>query len=251
MRTRPSFLAEPETGYPMKPTRFIDSMNCAIEGILYAARTQKHMRNHFLTALVLLLALLVMRVSALEFTLIAISVSFVLFAELVNTAIEVVVDMVSPEFHPLAKLAKDVAAGAVLVAAIGASVMGYLILSRYFFPVYREALGMIGNPSQTGTIVSLLVVIITVVILKAVAGKGTPLEGGVPSGHSAMAFSIATIVSLGTADPVSSILTIALAVMVSNSRLLMRLHTLREVVYGALLGIVLTLGVLLLFKYFT
>jgi diacylglycerol kinase (ATP) len=226
-------------------------MNCAIEGILYAARTQKHMRNHFLTALVLLLALLFMRVSALEFTLIAISVSFVLFAELVNTAIEVVVDMVSPEFHPLAKLAKDVAAGAVLVAAIGASVMGYLILSRHFFPVYREALGMIGTPTQTGTIVSLLVVIITVVILKALAGKGTPLEGGVPSGHSAMAFSIATIVSLATTDPVSSILTLALAVMVSNSRLLMRLHTFREVVYGAILGIVLTLGVLLLFKYFT
>ncbi len=235
----------------MKPTRFIDSMNCAIEGILYAARTQKHMRNHFLTALVLLLALLVMRVSALEFTLIAISMSFVLFAELVNTAIEVIVDMVSPEFHPLAKLAKDVAAGAVLVAAIGASVMGYLILSRHIFPVYREALGMIGTPTEMGTIVSMLTVIIAVVILKALAGKGTPLEGGVPSGHSAMAFSIATIVSLATMDPVSSLLTLALAVMVSNSRLLMRLHTFKEVVYGAILGIVLTLGVLLLFKYFT
>lgn len=209
------------------------------------------MRNHFLTALFLLLALLVMRVSALEFTLIAISVSFVLFAELVNTAIEVVVDMVSPEFHPLAKLAKDVAAGAVLIAAIGAAVMGYLILSHHIFPVYREALGMIGTPTEMGTIVSMLTVIIAVVILKTLAGKGTPLEGGVPSGHSAMAFSIATIVSLSTRDPVSSVLTLALAFMVSNSRLLMRLHTFREVVYGALLGFVLTMGVLLLFKYFT
>ncbi len=235
----------------MKPTRFIDSMNCAIEGILYAAKTQKHMRKHFLMALVIFLALLVMRVSPLEFILIAICVSFVLFAELVNTAIEVVVDLVSPDFHPLAKLAKDVAAGAVLVAAIGASVMGYLILSRYIFPFYREALGMVGNPSQTATIVSILVVVITVVILKAMAGKGTPLEGGVPSGHSAMAFSIATIVSLSTMDPVSSILTLALAVMVSNSRLLMRLHTLRDVVFGAFLGTALTLCVLLLFKYLT
>ncbi len=240
-----------ETGLRMKPTRFIDSMNCAIEGILYAARTQKHMRNHFITAVILLLALLVMKVSALEFTLIAISVSFVLFAELVNTAIEVVVDMVSPEFHPLAKLAKDVAAGAVLVAAIGAFVMGYLVLSRYIFPVYREALGMIGTPSQTAVIVSMLVVLITVVILKAIAGRGKPLEGGVPSGHSAMAFSIATIVAFTTSDPVSSLLTLALAVMVSNSRLLMRLHTLREVIFGAILGTTITIGVLLLFKHFT
>jgi len=235
----------------MKPTRFIDSINCAIEGILYAAKTQKHMRNHFLTAIALLLALLVMRVSALEFTLIAISVSFVLFAELVNTAIEVVVDLVSPEFHPLAKLAKDVSAGAVLIATIGATVMGYLILSRYLFPVYKEALGMIGPPTQTAMIVSMLIVIITVVILKSLAGKGTPLEGGIPSGHSAMAFSIATIVSLTTTDPVSSVLTLALAVMVSNSRLVMRLHTLREVIFGAILGTVLTLGVMMMFKYFT
>jgi diacylglycerol kinase (ATP) len=235
----------------MKPKTYTDSINCAIEGILYAARTQKHMRNHFLTALVLLIALLILRVSALEFILIAISVSFVLFAELMNTAIEVVVDMVSPDFHPLAKVSKDVAAGAVLVAAIGAAVMGFLILSRYIFPVYREALDMIGTPTELGAIVSILTVIIAVVVLKGLAGKGAPLQGGLPSGHSAVAFSIATIVSFGTMDPISSILTLAMAVMVCNSRLLLRLHTLREVVFGAGLGVVLTLAVMLLFKYFS
>ncbi len=235
----------------MKPTRYIDSINCAIEGILYAAKTQKHMRNHFLMALVLLLALLIMRVSALEFTLIAMSVSFVLFAELINTSIEVIVDMVSPEYHPLAKLAKDIAAGAVLMAAISAAIMGYLILSHYMFPVYKEALGMIGTPTEMGTLVSILIVIIAIVILKTLAGKGTPLQGGLPSGHSAVAFSIATIVSLTTMDPVNSLLTLILAIMVSNSRLLLRLHTMKEVVYGASLGVILTLAVLLLFRIFT
>ncbi len=112
----------------MKPTRFIDSVNCAIEGIIYTARTQKHMRNHFLSALVVLLAVLFLDVTPLEFTLLTLTVCFVLFAELVNTAIEVVVDLVSPEYHPLAKIAKDVAAGSVLMASIGAMVMGYLQL---------------------------------------------------------------------------------------------------------------------------
>jgi diacylglycerol kinase (ATP) len=232
----------------MKPTRYIDSINCAIEGILYAARTQKHMRNHFLAALVLLVAVLFMRVSALEFTLLAISVSFVLFAELINTAIEILVDLVSPEYHPLAKLAKDVAAGAVLLAAIGASVMGYLILAHYIFPVYKEVLVMMGTPSEMATLVSLLIVVIVVVMLKAISGKGTPLEGGIPSGHSAVAFSIATIVSMNTLDPVSSILALVMAGMVCNSRLVLRLHTLREVVFGAVLGCSITLVVLLLFK---
>lgn len=236
------------TGDHLKPTRFIDSVNCAIEGIIYTARTQKHMRNHFISALLLLLAVLFLRVSALEFTLLTISVCFVLFAELMNTAVEVVVDLVSPDYHPLAKTAKDVAAGSVLVAAIGAGVMGYLILSKYIFPVYKEALGMIGTPTEMGALVSLLIVVILVVILKALSGKGTPLEGGLPSGHAAIAFSIATVVSLNTQDPLTSILTIALAVMVSHSRLLLHIHSMREVLLGAITGTTVTLVVLLLFK---
>ncbi len=225
--------AAPLPGYHVKPTRFIDSVNCAIEGILYTARTQKHMRNHFVAALVLLVLVMFLKVSALEFTLLALSVSFVLFAELINTAIEVVVDMVSPDFHPLAKIAKDVAAGAVLVSAIGATVIGYLILSHYIFPVYKELLGMIGTPAELAAIVSLLIVVIVVVILKALFGKGTPLEGGLPSGHAAVACSIATLVTLNTQDPLTSILTICLAVMVSHSRLIMHIHSMREVIIGA------------------
>jgi len=233
----------------LKPTRFIDSANCAIEGILYTARTQKHMRNHFLAALVLLIATLFLRVSALEFILLALSVSFVLFAELMNTAVEVVVDLVSPGYHPLARIAKDTAAGAVLVAAIGTAVMGYLILSRYIFPIYKEVLGMIGTPTEMGTLVSILMVVIVVIILKARSGKGTPLQGGLPSGHAAVAFSIATSVSLNTQDPMISLLTIALAIMVSHSRLLLNIHSMREVVFGALTGTGITLAMLLLFRF--
>jgi diacylglycerol kinase (ATP) len=238
------------SGSILKPTRFIDKVNCAIEGIIHTARTQQHMRHHFIAALVLLTAVLFLRVSPLEFTLLTISVCFVLFAELVNTAIEAVVDLVSPGFHPLAKIAKDVAAGAVLMAAIGAAVMGYLILSHYIFPVYKKGLGVIGTPTEMGTVISLLMVVIVVVIIKAVSGKGSPLEGGLPSGHAAVAFAIATVVSLTTQEPITSILAITLAVMVSHSRLLLAIHSLREVVLGALTGTGITLIVMLVFKTF-
>jgi len=99
-----------------------------------------------------------------------------------------------------------------------------------------------------GTVVALLVVVIVVVILKAMSGKGTPLEGGLPSGHAAVAFAIATSVTLNTQDPITSVLTITLAVMVSHSRLLLRYHTLREVLLGAVTGIAVTLAILMLFK---
>jgi diacylglycerol kinase (ATP) len=232
----------------LKPTRFIDSVNCAIDGILYTARTQKHMRRHFAAALVLLSLVLFLRVSPLEFTVLTISVCFVLFAELMNTSLEVVVDMITTEFHPLAKIAKDVAAGAVLVAAIGAVVMGSLILSRYIFPIYRETLELIGFIPEMGAAVALLAVVITVVLLKVLSGRGTPMEGGMPSGHAAVAFSIATIVTMNTHDPLTSLLTLAMAVMVSHSRLLLHIHTMKEVLLGAATGTAITLGIMIIFK---
>jgi diacylglycerol kinase (ATP) len=207
------------------------------------------MRNHFISALVVMLAALFLKVTPIEFALLALSILFVLFAELVNTAVEAVVDLVSPGYHPLAKVAKDTAAGAVLMSAIGAAIMGYLILARYVLPIYGKVLSMFGTPSDLGTVVSILIVTICVIMIKSLTGKGTPLHGGVPSGHAAVAFSIATAVSLNTHDPLISVLAIALAVMVSHSRLLMRIHTLAEVVLGSAMGAVITLVVLLLFKY--
>jgi len=238
----------PSKGSLLKPTRFIDSLNCAIDGIIYTARTQKHMRRHFISAMLVLLAVLILRVTPLEFTLLVISVCFVLCAELINTSIEVIVDMVSPEFNPHAKIAKDVAAGGVLMAAISAFVMGYLILFHYIFPLYKEALDLIGIPTEMGIVVALLTVVIAVVFLKAISGKGKPLEGGLTSGHAAVAFSIATIVSLKTQDPITSLLAFILAVMVSHSRLMLNIHTVREVVIGAVAGMAITVSVLLLFR---
>jgi diacylglycerol kinase (ATP) len=207
------------------------------------------MRSHFIASLAVLLAALFLRVSPVEFALLALSILFVLFAELLNTAVEAVVDLVSPGFHPLAKTAKDTAAGAVLIAACGAGIMGYLILAKYILPLYGKALAMFGTQSDLGTVVAILVVTIVVIMIKSLSGTGTPLRGGAPSGHAAVAFSIATAVSLNTGDPLISLLCISMAVMVSHSRLLMRIHTMREVVLGSLVGAGITIIVLLAFRH--
>jgi len=109
---------------------------------------------------------------------------------------------------------------------------------------------MFGSTSDIGTVVSVLIVIIVVIILKSISRKGTPLQGGTPSGHAAIAFSIATSVSLNTKDPLISLLCLSMAVMVSHSRLLMRIHTIKEVILGGITGSVITILVLLSFKYF-
>jgi len=208
------------------------------------------MRIHFIATIVVLLAVLFLKVSALEFALLALSILAVLCAEMFNTAVEAVVDLVSPEYHPLAKIAKDTAAGAVLISACGAAIMGYLILAKYVMPYYGEVLAMFGTASDIGTVVSILIVVIVVIVVKSATGTGKPFYGGIPSGHAAVAFSIATAVSLNTRDPLISLLSLLLAVMVSHSRLFMRIHSLREIMIGACMGTGITLLVLHLFKMY-
>ena len=95
---------------PLRPKGFVGSLNCAIEGVLWAVKTQRHMLVHLLAAVLVLVGALALRLTLIEFALLALAIILVLFAELMNTALEVVVDLVTPEYHELARRAKDVAA---------------------------------------------------------------------------------------------------------------------------------------------
>lgn len=232
----------------MKPENWVESVNCAIEGILWSASSQRHLRYHFVAAMAVLLLALFLGLSALDFILLTFAVTLVLFAELINTAVEVVVDLVSPEFHPLARRAKDVAAGSVLVASLGALVMGFFAFSHYLFPPLEAELGRSKPIDPILPVVSLLVVVILVVLLKARFGKGRPLHGGMPSGHAAAAFSVAVSVALAQTGLVLTLLVFLVAGLVSHSRYLLRIHSGAEVLYGALLGALTTLFLYLMFN---
>ena len=231
----------------MKPGNWLESLNCAIEGILWAVKKERHLRYHFLAALAVLFLALFFHVNALEFFLLVLAALLVIFAELINTAIEAVVDLVTEEYHELAKRAKDVAAGAVLVTSVGAVILGYLVLSGYIFPLFDSEPTLTRQPQGTLPVGALLMVVILVVLLKARFNYGTPLHGGMPSGHAAMAFSIATSVIFTHSGFLISLMVVFLAVLVSQSRLVMKIHSPREVFLGALLGAIVTLIVHLFF----
>ncbi len=224
-----------------KPKGFIGSLNCAIEGILWAAKTQRHMLFHLVVAILVLVGALVLRLTLYEFALLALAITLVLFAELVNTAIEVVVDLVSPDFHPLAQRAKDVAAGAVLLASVGAMVLGYLAVSRFFFAaevgVGHDFMRTTGNIA----VISVVVVVLLIILAKARVGRGTPLHGGMPSGHAGVAFSVATSVAFAEVGLLVVLLAWLLAALVAQSRVLLGVHNFVETVAGSLVGIVTTL----------
>ena len=236
-----------DTGEVKKPKNWFESLNYAIEGVIYAFKTQRHVRYHYIIAAGALFLSLFLELPVIEFVLFAMAVIILLFAEMMNTAIEETVNLVENKHNMIAKNAKDVSAGAVLIASIGVVIMAYMIFTKYVY----EPMGLVLREAKTFSghiaVISLLLVLIAVVTLKALAGKGRPLHGGMPSGHSAVAFSLSTSISLISLDPFVVILSAVLAVMVSHSRLVGGIHTRVEVFLGGLLGFGLTL---LIFRVF-
>lgn len=234
-------------GEPTRPSGFVQSLNCAIEGILWAVKTQRHMLIHLIAAILVMIVALVLRLTLYEFALLCLAITLVLFAEMVNTALEVVVDLVSPEFHPLAQRAKDVAAGAVLLASVAALVLGYLAVSRFIFTagvsLDEDYMRTTGNLA----IISVVVVVLLVILAKARVGRGTPLQGGMPSGHAGVAFSIATSVAFADVGLLVIVLAWFLAALVAQSRVLLGIHSFLEIVAGSLIGICTTLALHLAF----
>ncbi|WP_233516704.1 diacylglycerol kinase family protein [Paenibacillus curdlanolyticus] len=114
------------------------SVHYAVEGIAYAVRTQRHIRVHLTTTVIVCIAAAWARLSPLEWTALLIMCAVVISLEMLNTAIELTVDRMGLERHPLAKAAKDVAAGAVLLAVVFAIVVGILLLGP---PIWQRVFG--------------------------------------------------------------------------------------------------------------
>ena len=171
-----------------RPRSLLDSFNYAFEGIIHVLRTQRNMRIHFAVAVVVLVAAIVADVTKLELIALLLSITFVLIAEMINTAIEGAIDVATSSFDPMAKLAKDIAAGAVLIAAINAVAVGYLVFSGKTADRTARLIDRVRDAPAELTIVALVVTVIIVIGIKAWTGSGTPLRGGLPSGHAAVAF---------------------------------------------------------------
>ena len=229
------------SGDGRRRSTLLQSFNYAFQGVVSAVRYQRNMRVHLVLAFAVLLASIFLNLSRLQLVMIFTAVAFVFITELINSAIEAVVDMVTDQFDPRAKVAKDMAAGAVLVAAVNALVVAYLVLADRLTHLSLDLLGVIRRSPAHLTMVALAVVVLAVIALKAIRRKGTPLSGGLPSGHAAVAFAAWTAMTFVMAGQpqgiLVSFLAFIMAVLVAQTRVETGIHSLLEVVLGALLGI--------------
>ena len=110
-----------------KEKNIMKSFKYAFEGIFTSLKAEKNMKIHFIIMLLVIILGIMLKISSVEWIICIILFGFVISLELVNTAIENTVDLITQEKHPKAKIAKDVAAGAVLIAAITAAIIGLII----------------------------------------------------------------------------------------------------------------------------
>ena len=228
--------------------KWFESANYAINGILHAAKTQRHMRYHMYASMLVLILSLIIGVRGTDFLFIIALAIIVIATEMLNTAIEDIVNILFPDYDKRAKAIKDIAAGAVLITSIGAAVIGYIILFKPLRNLFYSGLAVAKQTEDTIAVISLIAVLIMVVITKSLVGRGTPLKGGLPSGHAAVAFSVWVAIIFLSENFVISFLVLLMAVLIAQSRVYVGIHKPWEVILGALLGSTITFA---LFKLFS
>lgn len=221
----------------MKQQSLVESFNSAIEGFIYVFKSQRNMRLHFLMGLCAFLLGIFLNFNYIELILLCLTISFVLFAEAFNTALEHIVDLVTEEFHPLARIVKDVGAGAVLLSALTSLVVAYILFVSRMGLRIEDNIKKITESDWHLAFIALIIILSLVIISKIILNKGTPFRGGMPSGHSAVSFAIWAIISMLYPHSLVVFLVFILAFLVARSRVRSDIHSVLEVFVGAIVGV--------------
>lgn len=244
---------EPEK---MKNSNFLDACQHALDGIIYAVTTQSNIKKQLVIAVVVMLVSLFFDLSKAEFLCLMFTVVLIIVAEMVNTAIETVVDLYTDLYHPKAKIAKDVGAGAVVITAINAVIVAYFLFFEKISTIGLNIIEQVVNSPTHLAFVAVLLTVILIVTIKAAATTNHKIikKDFMPSGQTVVAFAALTIVWLSTRNVVVFTLSLVLALLVAINRYDTKKRTKAEIVIGACVGVlvvVLLYGIAVLYLHST
>lgn len=235
---------EADKDHKMKNEGFLDAWKNAINGIIYATTTQGNIKRQLIIAVLVVIISLFFDLSKAEFLIFMFTIVLIIFAEMVNTAIETVVDLYTDLYHPKAKIAKDVAAGGVVITAINAVIVAYFL---FFDKISNIGLEFIRNIASSPVHLAFASVIITIIGILALIAIATTNKHKIlnkrfiPSGHAALGFAANTIIWLTTDNVVIITLSLVLSILLAESRIESNKHKLSEVVFSSCVGIMLVL----------
>lgn len=227
---------------------FIQACNNAMNGIVYCATSQTNIRKELIIGTIVMILSLFYDLSTAEFLCLTFAVFFVIFAEFVNTAIETLVDLYVDVYHPKAKIAKDVGAGAVVLSAVNAVIVAYFLffketdLSKISNSIFSQ---MVASPTHLA-FVAVILTIIAIIVVKSIAEdkkiKGGVKQSFIPSGQSAFAFAILTAIGINSDNPIVFCMALILAMLIAGNRMNDK-RSLGEVIFGAFMGMLIVLMV--------
>ena len=222
----------------------VSPFRVALNGIVFTFRTQRHMRFHLFVVIIVILLSILVNLGLRETLVLLFTISLVLVAEMFNSAIEATVDLISPHYSPLAQFAKDIAAGAVLIATMIALVVGALLFigeSRWEVIKINVSGEGFRLPVMLRLILGAIVLFFVVLVGKGLGQRGRVLQGGLVSGHAAFGFFFATSAAILTDNPITAGIALLLAAIIAQSRFEAKFHSIFELSLGALVGVILSL----------
>lgn len=219
---------------------FLDSCLNAINGIVYATTTQGNIKKQLIIIVLVLLVSLFFNLSRLEFLCLVFAIMLVIITEMINTGIETLVDLYTDIYHPKAKIAKDVGAGAVVIASLNAVIVAYFL---FFDKIAIQGItvleSIVSTPTHLAftTIVFTLIAIIALKATNIVRKKKDITNKFVPSGHAILSFAIATIIWLSTKNMIAYTLALILSILLCVNRVENKHRTWGEIAFGAFIGL--------------
>ena len=233
-----------EKGEKFKNGGFIKAWENAFNGIIYAVTTQGNIQKQLIIAVIVMLISLFFNLNRAEFLCLMFTVVLIILAEMINTAIETVVDLYTDLYHPKAKIAKDVGAGAVVIAAINAVIVAYFL---FFDKIADIGLNFIRNIVNSPTHLAFIGIFITIILIVALKAASTTNKHKIiknnfmPSGQAGIAFAANTMIWISTDNIVILTLSLVMAILVAESRVEAKKRTLREVIAGSVIGTIVVL----------
>ena len=224
----------------LKNSNFLDACQNALEGIIYAITTQSNIKKQLIIAVAVMLISLFFDLTRAEFLCLMFTVVLVIIAEMINTAIETVVDLYTDLYQTKAKIAKDVGAGAVVIAEINAIIVAYFLFFEKISTIGLKLIDEVVNSPVHLAFVAILLTVIVIVTLKAAATKNNHKfikENFMPSGQTAVAFAGLTIIWLTTRNVVIFTLSLVLALIIAINRYENGKRSKAEIVIGACVGV--------------
>lgn len=201
-----------------KNKTFFTALRHALDGVIKAFKTERNLRIDYVIGLFVLICSLFFDFTKTEFACLCLTIGFVIFAEMINSTVEYIVDLITDKYDDRAKAAKDIAAGGVLIASVVAVIVAFFLFADKLTMATTSVISTIFSSNIYILFTIIFAVIILAVILKGFLGKGSNYSQVYPSARVALAFGLTTYVYIITKSILVGGVALILSIIIAQIR---------------------------------